>query len=174
MTDRPLLRALGLASCLIGMTALTACAPIYGADFDYPDEPPVPPNATVIADAKGWDDDDPMRGLEVVIDIGSSEQAELVEFYRERFPSTEGWMEGTAAPEDADWHVLCLVSHEDERFDEYVEVFPYDHDSYDRDLKSAGPGRYLVSISRLHAIPEQGERTTDQCGQASVWFPTDP
>lgn len=156
------------------MTASAACAPIYGASFDYPNEPPVPPGATVIADAKGWDDDDPMRGREVVIEFRNAEQDELVEFYRKSFPSTAGWSEGTAAPEDTDWHLLCLVSHADEDFDEYVEVFPYDDDSYDRDLKSAGPGRYLVSISRLHATPEREERTTDRCGQASVWYPINP
>lgn len=169
MKKRQTPRALVMAACIVVMTTLTACNPVYGAAFDYPNEPPVPPGATVIADAKGWDDDDPMRGREVVIDIGSTPQDDLVEFYRERFPAAEGWLEGTSAREDAGWHTLCLVSHANEDFDEYVEIVPHDGDA-----KSAGPGRYLVSISRLHAVPDQGERTSDQCGQASAWFPLHP
>lgn len=155
------------------MTALTSCSPIFGVGFDYPSEPPVPPEGTVVAEAKGWDDDDPMRGREVVIDMGSAQEADLLDFYRERFPTAEGWVEGTAAPEDADWHLLCLVSHADDDFDEYVEIFPYDRDMYGRDFKSAAPGRYKVSISRLYAKSEEGKRTANRCGLASIWFPID-
>ena len=63
---------------------------------------------------------------------------------------------------------MCLVSHSDKRFDEYVEIYPYD-----RRFKSAGPHRYLASISRLYVIPERGERTVNRCGLAGIWFPTD-
>lgn len=150
------------------MTALAACDSLgYGADFDYPNEPPVPPGATVIAKEKGWDDDDPMRGREVMIDIGSSRPAELVAFYRDRFPSTEGWLQGTPDPDVGGGDLLCLVGHSDEGYDEYVEIYPYH-----RHFESAGPDRYIASISRLDAV-DDGERAVDQCGLAAIWFPTD-
>lgn len=155
-----------LAAC--GATALTACGQGYGADFDYPNEPPTPPGATVIADAKGWDDDEPMRGREVVIDIEEVRPAELVEFYRERFPSSEGWLQGKPDADVGGGHLLCLVNQSDKRFDEYVEIYPYA-----RRFKSAGAHRYLVSISRLYVMPEWGKRTVNRCGLAGAWFPTD-
>lgn len=71
-----LLRSLGLAACAVGVTVLTGCDVGCGANFDYPSEPPLPPGATVTVQAKVWDDDDPMRGREVVIDVGSAPQAE--------------------------------------------------------------------------------------------------
>jgi hypothetical protein len=125
----------------------------------------VPPNATAIATAKGWDDDDPMRGREVVIDTGSIREVDLVEFYREQFPSADGWVDGVADRDVGGGHLLCLVSHADDEFDEYVEIYPYNSNS-----KSAGPHRYEVSVSRLY-VPE-GERTINRCGLAGIWYPT--
>jgi hypothetical protein len=139
----------------------------YGANFDYPSEPPPPPGATVIAAAQGWDNDDPMRGREIVIDIGSARQVELLEFYRTHFSSTAGWRQGKADPDNDDDRLLCLVSHSDTRYDEYVEIYPY-HQGF----TSAGPHRYLVLIGRLQ-VSAGGERTVDLCGVAGAWFPTD-
>lgn len=155
-------------ACAFGLTALTACSVGYGANFSYPKEPPAPPGASVIAHAKGWDDDDPMRGREVVIDIGSVRRVELVKFYRERFPSAAGWLQGAPDPDAGGGHLLCLVSHSDKEFDEYVEIYPYDSS-----FTSAGQHRYLVSISRLNVMPDWGERTVNRCGLASTWFPAD-
>jgi len=169
VTYRRPLRALALTIYAFGTTALAACGLDYGANFDYPNEPPLPPGATVITDAKGWDDDDPMRGREVVIDIGSARPAELVAFYGERFPSAEGWLPGAPDPDVGGGQLLCLVSHSDERFDEYVEVYP----THGR-FKSTRRHRYVVSISRLYVMPEWGERTVNRCGQAASWFSTNP
>ncbi len=169
MTHRRPLRALALTIYAFGAAALAACGLGYGANFDYPNEPPLPPGATVITHAKGWDDDDPMRGREVVIDIGSARPAELVAFYDERFPSAEGWLPGAPDPDVGGGHLVCLVSHSDERFDEYVEVYPT-HGS----RKSTRPPRYVVSISRLCAMPERDERTVNRCGLAGNWYPTNP
>ena len=147
------------------MTALSACGTGYGADFGYPSEPPVPTGARVIATATGWDDDDPMRGREVVIDTGNAREADLVEFYRDRLPASDGWVDGTSDPDVGGSHTLCLVSNADRSFDVYLEVYPYGAGS-----KSSGPHRYLVSISRLYA--QDGGRTTTRCGLASIWYPT--
>ena len=167
VTRRRPLRTLALIACAFGLTALAACDLRFGASFDYPNQPPLPSGSTVIAKAKGWDDDDPMRGREVVIDIGTARPAEVVEFYRERFPPTEGWLQGAPDPDVGGGHLLCLVRHSDKEFDEYVEIYPYH-----RGFKSAGPHRYLTSISRLYVMPEWGKRTVNRCGQASIWFPT--
>ena len=121
----------------------------YGANFDYPNKPPLPPGATVIAQSKGWDDDDPMRGREVVIELGTAPQAELMEVYRKRFPSTAGWRQGTPEPEIGGGHLLCLVRASERRFDEYLEIYPYG-----RRFKSDGAHRYLASIGRLQVSPE--------------------
>lgn len=158
-------RLLALATSAFG---LAACGgPDYGATFGYPAEPPVPPGTSVVAKAKGSDADDPMRGREVVIDIAATRRADLVAFYREHFPSTEGWVDGMPDPDAGGGHLLCLVNHAAEDFDEYVEVYPY------RDgFTSAGPHRYRASTSRLYAASGQ-ERTVDRCGLAGGWFPSD-
>lgn len=156
-----------MRAVVAGLT-LAACGVGYGADFDYPEALPVPPGATAVAEATGWDDDDPMRGREVVIDLDGDPRADLLAFYTERFPSAEGWLAGAPDADVGGDQLLCLVSHEDDRFDEYVEVHPYDGGS-----ESAGPGRYLVSVSRLSVPPGQDRRTVDRCGLASIWFPPD-
>jgi hypothetical protein len=50
-----------LALPAVVVFALTACQPIYGASFDYPEAAPVPDGVTVLATDKGSDDDDPIR-----------------------------------------------------------------------------------------------------------------
>jgi len=169
VTHRRPLRALALTIYAFGATALTACGLDYGADFDYPSEPPLPPGATVITHAKGWDDDDPMRGREVVIDMGSARPTELVEFYDQRFPSSEGWLPGAPDPDVGGGHVVCLVSHADKRFDEYVEVYPT-HGSQE----PTGTHQYVVSISRLFVASEGDDRTVNRCGLAGNWYPINP
>jgi hypothetical protein len=141
----------------------------YGANFEYPNTPPVPDGAIVVVRATGHDDDDPMRGREVVIETGSTRQAELLEFYDEQFPSTAGWLQGTPDDDVGGGHLVCLARHSDKRFDEYLEIYPYDGDEF----KSSSPNRYIVSISRLYVSPEWGKRTANRCGLASIWFPMD-
>lgn len=156
-----------LALTAMGLAWLTGCSVLeYGANFDYPPEPPTPPGATVVASADGSDDDDPMRGRQVVLDIGNTSTTALVKFYGDRFPTAEGWAEGTALPDVGGGHLLCLVSQSHRDFDEYVEIYPHQGDD-----KSAGPHRYRVSISRLYVSPEWDERTVDRCGLAARWFP---
>jgi hypothetical protein len=150
------------------MTALAACGPSHGANFDYPNQPPVPTGASVVASTKGADDDDPMRGRQIVIDAGSAGPAEVVEFYRQEFPSASGWLPGTPDPDVGGGDLLRLVSHATQRFDEYVEIHPY------VGATSEETHRYAVSISRLHVVTDQGKRTVDRCGLAGIWFPTDP
>lgn len=147
--------AFGLAGCDLG----------YGASFGYPSEPPVPPGASIIAKAEGWDDDDPMRGREVVIDTAKAGPAELVGFYREQFPPSEGWLDGQPDADVGGGHLLCLVNQSDDGYDVYVEIYPYWGD-----FESAGPHRYLMSVSRLY-VPEGRERKVNRCGLAGIWYP---
>ena len=140
-----------------------------GADFDFPAAPPVPTFGTVVEQADGFDDDDPMRGRESLIDIGDHRQSDLLYYYRRQFTEADGWLTGTAGPDDVGGG-LCLVNHSDDRFDEYVEIYKYDDVFAGR---SGRPGHYLVSISRLDvALDRDNKRTTDRCAEASTWYPT--
>jgi hypothetical protein len=163
VTPTRTLRAVLVGACALG---LSACGFGYGASFDYPDEPPTPGGTTVVAKATGSDDDDPMRGREVVIDLGNTRPDDLVEFYREQFPSSDGWSEGQAQSQFGGGHLLCLVRNSDDDFDEYVEIYPYDGRA-----KSEGRRRYRVSISRL-SVGSDDERSVDRCGVADDWFPS--
>lgn len=161
------LRGLTLLACTVVASALVGCGVNYGPDFDYPGQPPLQAEVGIVAGAQGWDDDDPMRGREIVLDIGTMPRDEFLASYRTMFPSTAGWQEGTPDPEIGGDQLLCLVSHSDPRYDEYIEIYDYENG-----FASAGPHRYLVSISRLEAA-EHGERAVDQCGVASGWYPAD-
>jgi hypothetical protein len=140
----------------------------YGADFEYPAAPPAPVFATAVTHADGFDDDDPMRGRESVIDVGAHTEAELVAFYREHFPESEGWSDGSPEVDSRDDFSLCLVNTGQSGYDEYVEVYHYGDN-----FKSGGADRFVVSISRLFVSPDWGSRTTDRCGLAGIWFPSD-
>lgn len=163
---------LGIAVVAVGLQMLTS----YGAGFDYPATPPQPAFATMVAKADGFDDDDPMRGREIVLDIGTHTESELVDFYREQFPASAGWMEGS--PEvggERDDYIVCLVSNAASGYDEYVEVYRYDG-RFTNGLEtgpSGGPNRFVVSISRLSVAEEWGSRTVNRCGEAAGWFPSD-
>jgi hypothetical protein len=147
---------------------LTACGMLdYGASFGYPSQPPAPPGTSVIVKATGSDDDDPMRGREVVIERTTASQSDLVTYYRDQFPSDAGWLEGAPDVDVGGDHLLCLVNHSADDFDEYVEIYPYDDH-----FKSAGADRYLVQVSRLN-VASDGEHTVDRCGVAGGWFPMD-
>lgn len=54
---------------------------------------------------------------------------------------------------------LCLVNRSDDRYTELLEVFPYGGARGE-----VGPGRYLVTISRL----EQGFGEKP-CGEVTAW-----
>lgn len=133
----------------------------YGAEFDFPAEPPVPEFAEVVAQSDGSDDDDPMRGRAVVIEVGDHGLSDLLGFYREQFPAEAGWRAGAPDPDVGGGHELCLVNNGSSDYDEYLEV----------NEQSARPNRYWVSLSRLHVRPEWGERTVNRCGLARIWFP---
>lgn len=159
--------AFGLVGSLIVALGLMALSS-YGADFGYPAAPPRPAFAKPVADATGFDDDYPMRGREIVIDIGSHTEPELVDFYRDQFPASEGWGNGSPEADVGGGHSLCLVNNAASGYDDYLEVYPHGARS-----ASGGPHRFLVSLSRLHVVEGRGARTTDRCGLASIWFPSD-
>jgi hypothetical protein len=129
-----------------------------------------------VAEADGFDDDDPMRGREIVIDIGSHTESELVDFYREQFPASAGWMEGSPEVDGgSDDYSVCLVSNAASGCDEYVEVYRYDG-RFTNGLEtgpSGGPNRFVVSMSRLFVAEAWGARTVSRCGEAGGWFPSD-
>ncbi len=140
----------------------------YGAHFGYPVAPPLPNFAKPVAQANGSDDDDPMRGRETVIDIGKHNQSELVDFYRQRFAAADGWVDGAPEADVGGGHTMCLVNNASEGYDEYLEIYPYGSE-----FTSAGPDRFLVSMSRLYVSKKWGARTADRCGLAGIWFPSD-
>ncbi|MFZ2502097.1 MAG: hypothetical protein WAW88_05460 [Nocardioides sp.] len=165
--SRPFRVCLKLLPTFAAVVLVVGCGVPYGANFDYPEAPPTPGFGSVVAHADGIDDDDPMRGREILIDIGTAKPEELVAFYRARFPDDAGWKQGTDDPDVGGGEILCLVNHSDSRYDEYLEIFKYVSGS-----RSGGPGRYIVSLSRLHADSESGKRTVSRCGLASIWFPS--
>ncbi|TCJ21583.1 hypothetical protein [Nocardioides jejuensis] len=132
----------------------------YGADFDFPAAPPTPGFATTVAKADGSDDDDPMRGREVVIDAGTHTEAEVLAFYRTHFPHSSGWADGSAEEDGRTDFSLCRVRTDNSDYDEYVEVY------------GRGGGQFLVSVSRLFANSDWGPRRADRCGLAGIWFPS--
>ena len=142
------------------LVALSGCAPIFGGNFDYPDEPAIPGTANVLSVDKGSDDDDPMRARIKVIDIGNSSAGALLNFYRATYGSADGWAQITV---DGRHQELCLVRHSDNRFSEFVEVFPYSGSRV-----PVEHGRHLVMISRLEPGDEE-----NSCGFAKAWVPSD-
>lgn len=82
---------------LLARMAGAICIPILlvsscGRTFDYPRQPPVPAHAKVVAAASGSDDDDPMRGREVVVDLGTAALQTLSSSIGSGFPEVPvGW-----------------------------------------------------------------------------------
>jgi hypothetical protein len=151
-----------LGAIVLSAVALSACSLIYGANFGYPDAAPVPDTAQVVASDTGSDDDDPLRSRQQVVDLGTGSEAELLAFYRNAYPPSEGWKDGAVEPGiDAD-HKLCLVNTENSDYVEVVEVYEY-HGT----RVPASPSRRLVLVSRLAG---QGE---DSCGFVFGWVSTD-
>ncbi|MCW2846570.1 MAG: hypothetical protein JWR90_544 [Marmoricola sp.] len=171
---RPAARASTWVSGVFGLLGGAAFAFVlllassYGADFDYPSAPPTPAFAEMIAHAEASDDDDPMRGRERVIDIGERTEHSLVAYYRQHFPQSKGWSDGSSQPASPADFSLCLVNSSESGYDVYLEVYRYDHS-----FTSGGDGRFMVSISRLYVRSDWGPRTTDRCGVAGAWFPSD-
>ena len=141
------------------LAALVACSPIYGANFGYPSEVPVPASATVLATDTGSDDDDPIRSRQQVLEIQDGSLPALLDFYRQTFTTSDGWTSAKVGSGQE----LCLVNQSDDRYTELLEVFPYSGARVE-----ARPGRYLVMISRL----EQGFGTKP-CGEVTAWVPSD-
>jgi hypothetical protein len=48
-----------------------------------------------------------------------------VAYYRDQFPSARGWLDGKPDADVRGGHLLCLVNHSDDGFDQYVEIYPY-------------------------------------------------
>jgi hypothetical protein len=161
MTSSRMVAVRGAALIPLGLATLLACAPIYGASFGYPDDPPTPDSASSVLSDEGWDDDDPIRTRVRVVDSGAGDQqgAALLDFYRETFGPQDGWTEEDPTGEQ----VLCLVNQSDERFTQVIDVFPYAGSRVD-----VRPGRYLVMNSRIEE-PD----TDDACGIATSWIPSD-
>jgi len=151
---------------LLGATLLAACGldldtGDYGADWDYPDEPSVPTGAVIVADGTAWDDDDPIRGREIVVDIGDATKTDLVRFYRDQFPAADDWVEGSPDADLGGGHLLCLVKQSPQTYDEYLEIYPHKSP----DFEYGSHGRYLIAISRVSARHE-----VSRCGAAFAWY----
>jgi hypothetical protein len=143
---------------------LAGCAPLYGANFDYPSDPPIPPKAVSVASDFGWDDDDPLRARVQVLDLKSGSLKDLLDFYVDAFPTSRGW---TQVP-TADDQVLCLANRSDERYTELVELFPYRGSRVD-----VGSDRYLAMISRFEQLQPDPLPDDDPCGLATAWVSMD-
>ena len=157
--------ASGVAACISALLLSSCTPPGQATSFGYPQRPPVPTGATLMATAEGSDDDDPMRGRELLIDVGSADSRSLFDFYRERFPESGGWTEEQPASTPS----LCLVNRESSDYDEFVEVVPYRGSAHD-----AGPHRFLVWTSRLHVRSNPNESPRNRCGFSGIWFPLAP
>ena len=147
-----------LGATLLAAIALSACNPIYGAGFGYPDAVPVPRGAQILATDEGSDDDDPIRSRQQVVDLGTATEAEILAFYRDAYPSSAGWEDRAV---DADTK-LCLVNAGNADYTQVVEVY-----GYDGTRVPASPGRLLVSVSRI-ANPDP-----DVCGFTFAWISMD-
>src|SRR5689334_20512990 len=95
-----------LGATVLAAVALSACQPIYGAGFGYPDAPPVPDGTLVVASDTGSDEDDPIRSRQQVVDLGTTSEADVLAFYRNAYPPAQGWKD---QPPDAETK-LCLVN----------------------------------------------------------------
>ncbi len=138
--------------------ALAGCSLSYGADFDYPSNVPVPESATVLATDKGWDDDDPIRSRQRIIDVQDGSLPALLDFYRQTFNTSDGWTSVEVVGDQK----LCLVNRSDDHYTELLEVFTYSGIRVpDR------PDRYLVMVSRLERVGDE------PCGLAQAYIPSD-
>lgn len=138
--------------------ALTACQSITGARLDYPQAAPFPAGTAVLVADKGRDDDDPIRSRQQVLDLGATTQADLVEFYRDAYPSSEGWQDAKMRGDQQ----LCLVNKENSEYTQVVEV-----EMYGGTRLPVTPKRRLVTVSRIEH-PDQ-----HVCGLASAWTSLD-
>jgi len=146
------------AVAALAMFSLAGCGPLYGADFDYPSDLPVPPQGTVELHGDAADNDDPMRSRYQLLDVGDAGPDALTEFYAHEFPAFAGWTEW----ETTSGQTLCLVRKEDRKYTELVEVFPYLGTAVE-----SREGMYLVMTSRLQWFDD------DVCGAATRWVPMD-
>ena len=140
------------------LVTVAGCAPLYGANFDYPDPLPLPQSVTAVLSDEGSDDDDPMRSRQQVVDSPNGSATTLAEFYRRSYPASDGWTE--VEPEGD--QKLCLVNWSQDRYTELVEVFPYGGSRVEQ-----RPGRYLAMISRFQ---DPGDAP---CGLALRWVDLD-
>src|SRR6478735_5188576 len=108
-----------LAAAVLGSCSVYG-AP-YGAAFGYPNEPPIPPGATIIASDTGQDDDDPIRSQIQVIDAQRSTAGELLAFYRAPYPESACWE--TVNPES--WQELRLVNRASDGYTQVLDVSDY-------------------------------------------------
>lgn len=157
-TPRVRLTCLALAAL-----TLAGCDPTYGANFGYPREPAVPRSAGVLAKGQGSDDDDPIRSRITAIDTGRTPLSALIDFYRARYASNDGW-----ADFEVNRHTekLCLARRPSDDYAEFLEILPYGDSRIE-----APPGRYLVVMSRIQTLQGGSEQKT--CGQTAGWIPYD-
>lgn len=155
--------SLRVAASLVVASSLGGCGLLYGADFGYPSAPAAPDGARVLVTARAADDDDPMRGRVLVLDLGGAEAAEVGSSYREAYPADDGWIDLRLTSGD---QRLCLVRRTDEGWTDYVEVFRYRGSRVE-----AQPDRVLVMRSRIANVTPDTERRT--CGLATGWVSPD-
>ena len=146
--------ALAVAAC-----AFSACSPFYGADFDYPADPPVPDGVYVLASDTAEDDDDPLRSRQRVIDLDGQSLPAVIDFYGRTYPSSDGWEEVQV---DDTRQPVCLVNRPNDRFTEVVEMFPYTGRRVEQQ-----PDRYLVTVSRYRSVGNT------PCAGVWAWLPGD-
>lgn len=153
------MRTAGAVLAALAGASLAACQPLYGAGFDFPDAAPVPAGATVVATDTASDDDDPLRSRQQVLDLGTTTtQDELLAFYRDAYPVSEGWREVERSGPDQ----LCLVDDEDPDRTDVVEVV-----AWTGTRVPSAPTLRLVSVSRFER-PDP-----DVCGLSLAWTSTD-
>lgn len=126
--------------------ALLACGPLYGADFGFPADVPVPDSAVVVLHDQGADDDDPLRSRQQVIDVATSSPTAAFDFYRTAYPASEGWR----TRKDGTTGELCLVNRSRSHYTEVLDVSPYAGTRV-----ATRPGRYLVATAGSRTSPRR-------------------
>lgn len=130
----------------------------YGASFDYPSAPAVPPRASLVASDTGADDDDPIRSRIQVIEGGNRQGDDLVDRYRRIYTPADGWKIGR----HQGWQEFCLVNREEDGYTQVLDV-----SAYDGSRVPTGSDRHLVVFSRIEQPPARA------CGFADAWVSTD-
>lgn len=155
VTQRPAHWTFQGALCFGAGLTFAGCG-FFAPAPDYPAELPVPPLASIVLSDTGFDDDEPMRSRQQVLDIPNASANDLLGFYQGMFPETRGW----SAKDTTDGQLVCLSRESDEGFYEFVELFTYEGSRID-----THPDRFLSTASRFQDPAD--------CSSALAWVPSD-